>query len=190
MLDLRECSNIDDNGLVDLPNLVLLKHLFLDSTRITGQTLSLLPSLPKLKRLHLRRCHRVTTDGYCDLVGIKALDWLDVSETPSAGQAMKFVAKLPVLRRLVARRAHVDNQALWHLTHHPTLVYVDVKGNREVNDMCLGAVWHMQGVMSVNFNDCRVTKEGLEELRFMPRFKGVRRLKLELKEAEPVVEDH
>ena len=172
-----------------LPSLKLLKRLYLDSTRITGQTLSLLPSLPKLKRLHLRRCHHITADGYHNLACLKVLDWLDVSETPSAGQAMKHIAKLPLLRRLVARRAHIDNQAIRYLTYHPALVLVDVKGNREVSDMCLGAVWHMPAVMAINFNHCTVTVGALEELRFMPRFKRVRNLKLELKKAEPVVED-
>ena len=101
------------------------------------------------------------------------LQSLDLSGNPAAGFALADIASVTGLQSLVLREAGVEDLGFKLLARLPNLQCVCVRGNKGLTDECLKSLWHMDGLLTINFKDCRVTKGGLLQMTGLPRFKRV-----------------
>ena len=175
IIDIRYCPLIDDRSFSapSLQHLTQLNRLFLENAAIGDLALSLLVRLPRLKCLHLRSCPNNTVAGFRHLRDMLVLQLLDLCGNPIAGLALEDIASVSGLQSLVLRQAGVEDSGFKLLGRLPRLQSVCVSGNKGLTDECLNSLWHMDGLLSINFKECRVTSEGLLNMTTLPRFKRV-----------------
>lgn len=100
-LNLNECDQVSDLGLLQLAKLRRLKELhLLGCNRITDAGLSYLPHLTELERLNLRYCYNITEDGLPQLQKCGKLKEVDLTSTKISPDAIQ--------RRVPHLSVHLD----------------------------------------------------------------------------------
>jgi Leucine-rich repeat (LRR) protein len=107
---LRNCD-IDDNSLKRLEGLTQLQYLSLEGSKIKGDGLEVLKSLPALKSLSLNGT-KITDESLTHLHGVKNLTILLLNDTDVSDDGTTTLALLPRLEWLYLNRTKVTDASM------------------------------------------------------------------------------
>lgn len=127
-LDLGECSQLTDAGLVSLAGLRELKVLHLYKCKFTGQGLAHLRAVPNLVGLNLWECRNLVETQLVYLDQFQKLQWLSLCDTCVTHEGLFHVGRLISLKKLnLSWCRRLRDPALVHLQGLANLRELDLR---------------------------------------------------------------
>lgn len=123
---LRDCD-IDDKSLERLEGLTQLQYLSLEGSKIKGDGLAVLNSLPALKHLSLNRA-RITDDSLKHLLGVKNLAILLLDDTDVSDKGISTLASVTRLEWLYLNRTKVTDESMQKIGNLHKLRFLSLLG--------------------------------------------------------------
>jgi hypothetical protein len=123
---LRNCD-INDDSLKRLEGLKQLQYLSLEGSKIKGDGLAVLKSLPALKSLSLNRT-KITDESLKHLLVVKNLTILLLNDTDVSDEGTATVALLPRLEWLYLNRTKVTDASMKKLVGLSELKFLSLLG--------------------------------------------------------------
>ena len=123
---LRNCD-INDDSLKRLEGLKQLQYLSLEGSKIKGEGLAVLKSLPALKSLSLNRT-KITDDSLRHLLVVKNLTILLLNDTDVSDEGTATLALIPRLEWLYLNRTRVTDASMKKLGDLGKLSFLSLLG--------------------------------------------------------------
>jgi Leucine Rich repeat len=167
--------DISDEGLKQLENLVELKNLHIDKSRVTDKGFLRLARMKQMDHLVLAH-HCFTDDGLAAIVEMRSLRWLDIGgtlEAPSkiTDEGMAMVSQLKNLQLLGIGYSGVTDRGLEEIGKLDQLTDLDLTGCR-ISDDGLQHIAGLKNLKWLHLGETDVTEQGLKHLE------GLRKLSL------------
>jgi len=170
-----ESTLISDAGIENLKDLVNLKNLHLDKSKVTDEGFRHLARLTKLEHLVLED-HSFSDKGLAAVMGMKHLTWLYVGGSPHnesfiTDDGLAVVAGLAYLENVNLAYSKVTDRGLKHLAGLKKLKILRLEGCN-ITDEGLAKLSGLGKLEWLLLRGTEVTGEGLEHL------KGLKKLEL------------
>lgn len=120
-------TDLSDDGVHSLRDLKGMKWIDVISTEISDESLKVFARWKQLEVLELSNATNVTDAGMAHLRGMKNLRVLALGDL-EIDDGVKYLRELPQLESLALEYGHLTDVGLGHLTDHPSLTYIDVRG--------------------------------------------------------------
>jgi F-box and leucine-rich repeat protein 14 len=174
-LNLSQCHQITDNGLVHLKSLTQLKHLDLSQChQITDNGLVHLASLNQLQILYLNWCKKITDAGLAHLTTLTQLKHLDLSQCHQiTDNGLVHLASLNQLQILYLNWCKkITDAGLAHLTTLTQLKYLDLSQCNQITDAGLAHLTTLTQLKYLDLSQCnQITDAGLAHLTTLTQLK-------------------
>ena len=138
-IDLNNKSELGDDDLVHLNNLMTLDKLNLDGTGVSDKGLEHLQNLLELTSLYLNGT-RVTGSGLAHLARLDSLTHLFAGGAPVTNDGLSHLPPLPSLRSLMLQSGDLSEGYLAHVSHLPSLTSLMVS-----SDAATPGLEHLRG---------------------------------------------
>jgi Leucine-rich repeat (LRR) protein len=189
LLDLQDCNQPTEKGLVILQGFPKLRHLRLWGPNINDRVLSYLRGAKELRVLSLEQCTGVTADGLehirgltnltevalfgatglndaaiAKLSGLTKMQKLDLRQLPITSLALSYLKDMKDLRVLdLSETAAVGNEGLEHIRGLTNLEDLNL-WSCQIDDGGLVHLAGMKKLKRLNLDKCNITDEGLKHL--------------------------
>jgi hypothetical protein len=155
---------VTDAGVKELRNLTNLRELtFQDNDKITDTALETIKDFPKLEVLCLFHT-KVTDAGLKHLSGLQQLQLLHLGDTEVTDEGMKALRALPNLRRLDLGGTRVTDRGMEELVELPQLERLSIYRTK-VTDKGLKELTKLQNLKRLDLAQTHVTAAGQDEIK-------------------------
>lgn len=132
-------------------------------SRLTGDTVNHLSSLPDLKRLDLA-ANRLNRDDWGILSGLSQVRSLTLNQTNADDAALSPIGQMAELERLRLHQTKVTDDGLKHLGYLMNLIELDLS-NTQITDAGLMQLNQLQKLRKLDVRKTNATREGVDRLQ-------------------------
>jgi len=133
-LDLRDCTQVDDNWLRQISKLTTLRDLKLNSPKITDAGLAGLEPLTHVAVLGLDDCTGISNAGFAIVQSMPEMTFFSACRTPIGDAGLAHFSGAVNMRRLRLANTQISNAGLAVLESMPKLESLDVSGCAKIGD--------------------------------------------------------
>ena len=152
-LDLRQCGQITNEGLLPLGRISTLQALSLNATVISDEGLKPLGGFSQLTELDLSGT-KITDAGLVHVLPLNELKNLNLAGTSIGDPGLDTLQRLPQLEELILINTRVTDQGMEKLTGYPQLRYLCLSGCRKITSLSIPILRRIPQLESLNLVEC------------------------------------
>jgi len=168
-LDLSDCNQINDEGLIHLPRLKNLKFLKIWGQGISDAGMQHVRQLTNLNVLGLNDT-RVTDDGISQLSGLKNLREVHLFRTAIGDKGMEVLSSIPSLSSMNLRDTKISDDSITYLSRLDNLVKLDLSETNApgITDDSAATLLRMKNLKSLNLWSTKISDATVEQVVNLP----------------------